>query len=455
MTVVAIIALLSGLTYIVLSKPGTWLLSPYPQNCLFYAIWFSRPLEVSAENARVEVVNILGFAVFSLVYLSLERHAYTKSIAAKLLALAHTSRRWIPKPLNSSLCNVAVAVLVILSGGFLLVNGYYYGSLEGSLVRFRSGMGDQPVPVVIRSLEGLLIAILLAFVMITHVDCLIHQRLMQFWRPAIVALCYLALTLPTGTGGYLIGLGLSLVTSVFVGRAVIGHRVRVSMRSIAILFVLSAIAFVQLHLRERTFTGIQDVIDVVIAESNTMGSDVIKSGSDYQAGMNVFVLKALDTYHDESEFLWFYTYYSIAVNWIPRLFWESKPVGMGRVIVTETPHSPVEAAYSTVSYSVALGLAGEGWINGGYVGIVMLAIFTGTLCAILASCFYQSLVSGSYFMLSLGLLCRIAATNFVRGDWLSAWASFMLPLLCLYGVAVIAKQIKRHLLSPANGGGQR
>jgi hypothetical protein len=443
MTIVSIVAFLFGLLYLVLSKRGMSSLSPYPQVCLSYMIWFARPLDSSVANTRVEVVNILGLVVFSVAYIWVERSRLTLRLANRMIAAAASARNGCPKPLRSSLSNLFCVLSASATGVVVLANAYYFGSLTGSLTRFRSGIGVEEVPSWIRSGEGFVISGVLVLTMVTYIDCLIHKRLVQLWRLVILGLCYLALTIPTGTGGYLINLGIGLVICEMISHAIVIRRVRASMRSVVLLVVCGALSLMLLFIREKEFSGLGDVIGFIGDESRTIAADIGQIGKEYQAGMNVWIFTALETYRDESEFLWGYTFYSIAVNWVPRTLWQEKPVGLGRLIVSENPHDPIQAAYSKVMFSVALGLAGEGWVNGGYVGIVGLGLLTGALCGLLGACFTRSLESGQYYPLALGLLARLAATNFVRGDWLSAWSAFVFPLICLFAVTVLLRYLKR------------
>ena len=99
--------------------------------------------------------------------------------------------------------------------------------------------------------------------------------------------------------------------------------------------------------------------------------------------------------------------------WIPRSVWPSKPVGSGYFVAEQT-----ELSFNNIS----MPFWGEGYINFGYLGVIIFAIALAIVIARIDSKFWNKVVTQQnlepikYYLL-LGLLIFI-----LRGDMLSSTA---------------------------------
>ena len=118
---------------------------------------------------------------------------------------------------------------------------------------------------------------------------------------------------------------------------------------------------------------------------------------------------------------------------IPRSFWEGKPIGSGRLLAEEN---------SLVWLNASANLYTEGYVNFGYFGVVLVALILGWVCAKLDVAFRyqfaqmtekQSAVYTPLFLILIG-----SVFLFLRGDLLTAITSFFtfsVPLLTVHHIA--------------------
>ena len=109
-----------------------------------------------------------------------------------------------------------------------------------------------------------------------------------------------------------------------------------------------------------------------------------------------------------------YQFLGVLLFWVPRSLWTSKPMGSG-FYVAETTHLSFN--------NISMPYFGEGYINWGYLGVVLFAIVLAYVLAKLDKKYWtythyqgKTINKIKYFML-LGLLIFI-----LRGDLLSSFA---------------------------------
>ena len=109
---------------------------------------------------------------------------------------------------------------------------------------------------------------------------------------------------------------------------------------------------------------------------------------------------------------------------IPRVVWESKPVGSGY-------HMAGELGYSFKN--ISMNYFGEGYINFGLFGVLLFVVFMAIICAYLdlkfrtISSFNDNEYNSSVYLFSLGYI-----TFLLRGDLLSSFAFLISALLSYF-----------------------
>jgi len=144
----------------------------------------------------------------------------------------------------------------------------------------------------------------------------------------------------------------------------------------------------------------------------------------------------LRTFGKREGFLLGHTFYAILVNPVARELSPNKPMGFGRILVLIRQRRYNSCGATAEGMSFAAGLAGEGYANGGYLGIVLLSVIAGCLCGKAAKCTAIALCTPSLPVLALGLVSYRVSAGFVRGDVLNSWAATVYPLLLVIFILV-------------------
>jgi len=136
----------------------------------------------------------------------------------------------------------------------------------------------------------------------------------------------------------------------------------------------------------------------------------------------------LDTFPNYESFLLGETYWALLVNWIPRVFWPTKPVGAGRVVAKLYLGQPPGG------FSVAPSIQGEAYMNFGPLGPLLVLLVFGWLAALFYH--YLALSRGKNGKPSLPAVLVYACSAswsllLVRGEFLSATVAYVFKILIL------------------------
>ena len=164
-----------------------------------------------------------------------------------------------------------------------------------------------------------------------------------------------------------------------------------------------------------------------------MGADALslslESASKYRSDLNYWVSYVISVFDSNEKYLTMHTPLTIVTHLIPRSIWPTKPLGLGAVITSGHLTNPQLALGVKTTWTVAVGLAGEGYANGGILGILGMSAAAGWLCGTASRLFTVAVSSTSLRCFTLGLIARSVAVGFVRGDVLSAWIAYVEPLV--------------------------
>jgi hypothetical protein len=130
-------------------------------------------------------------------------------------------------------------------------------------------------------------------------------------------------------------------------------------------------------------------------------------------------------YYEAGNFHYFTSFYAIAVNLIPRALWPEKPVGFGKQLAWLQGYSKENPT------SVAAGIAGEGYANGGWLGLILLSLLVGAFCGLCAGVAFWGFRNGNILDIFLSLLFFAPSISFIRGDMLTAWGTTVYPLIAV------------------------
>lgn len=129
-----------------------------------------------------------------------------------------------------------------------------------------------------------------------------------------------------------------------------------------------------------------------------------------------------------------YTATTILVNPIPRIIWHEKPVGFGRMLTAEYNGVNTEKMYDMtkeINSASAVGVCGEGWANGGMLGVIVYSILFGILAGFCTKISQIFFFHKGYFSIIIGFFFWRMGSSWVRGDLLSGFTQPFYPLLIL------------------------
>ena len=157
--------------------------------------------------------------------------------------------------------------------------------------------------------------------------------------------------------------------------------------------------------------------------------------------------RTLEFFPKHADYLWGYSFYGVVVNPIPRVFWEDKPIGVGKLasmLYDGTPHN-----------SIGLSLPGELYANFGIVGALMGMFFSGLLMGVIYRWYQRQ--RGDYGALVIYVLVLSYVVWEVRGDILDATMPFfyyVLPVAACLALVSTMNRIRFRNLALAAGTGR-
>jgi hypothetical protein len=156
--------------------------------------------------------------------------------------------------------------------------------------------------------------------------------------------------------------------------------------------------------------------------------------------------RTLEFFPKKADYLWGYSFYGVAVNPIPRVFWNDKPVGVGKL---------ASILYDGNSNSsIGLSLPGELYANFGFAGAIIGMFFSGLLAGVTYRWYQRQ--RGDHGALVIYVLVLSYLVFEVRGDILDATMPFfyyVLPIAVCLGLVSTMNRIRfRNLALEASTG---
>lgn len=297
----------------------------------------------------------------------------------------------------------------------LVVNSLIYGSFERALLRFYSMDLEDFSYATYRNYLSVLFQLMGALVFVFRFFDTIYYRKSRLLLICVVLLMLVAI--PRGSRGAVMWPGLMLVFADIFAKRFYNISIKSSLKQYAILGSGIVISFFFLTaIRSIQFGSFDDLVEVSKFFSI---KDAAEGYAEREGELMIHDTKVVfDRFGNDVEFLPItYTASSILISWIPRSFYPEKPVSFGLMIhalkensdIPKIATRPYELYYPG-SIDWASGLAGEGWANGSWAGVILYAAVMGLFAGICSKLFFLLIVSSNY-------LNVIFAMQFFNMSW--------------------------------------
>ena len=448
LTITGIVATLVGLILLCRYGLARSILHPFPHVCLQYVLFFGTFSTNEELKHSVDLACLLAFVTFSAALL------IGDSLVSNRVARASLANAWPASPLSAIIERMRtkhIAYLVCWIAFVLCIYTFVFslefGGLASSLVRFYRGQPNEysmnPWIRWAGRLLPFMLSSCLCCIAVLRVQYLAHKRCLTKRLSVLGVVFYLLLVIPIGSAGLVFACGMTILLA-NVAVSVKKHS-RVVFRPETFLMLLCAVALagVLQSIRSVRFDSPRDAYDHVLQSDVTLLQDSSANIVRSHSMLPDWVAICLQKFGTDKQFLWFYTPYTLAVSFIPRQFWPAKPAGFGKILATPTldPDQATELARKRVGASFAAGLAGEGYANGGYVGVIALSLVLGLSCGIACKYAVVGMLSGNMIHFIIGLYCRQIPPMFVRGDVLSAFGAAVYPLVFMLAVLWVYRHV--------------
>lgn len=194
------------------------------------------------------------------------------------------------------------------------------------------------------------------------------------------------------------------------------------------------------NVRSEKFYNFEDFFN----RAGQLNEIVVESEKSYDRENNIrfidHVLKVYPAWHD---YLYAHTFYSILTNFIPRKYWEEKPIGFGRITALQAigTLTPTPAAVNNTSASFSAGIAGEGYASGGMVGVVVFSVIFGAFSGFVSRCSVHLLRSNHIMPIITSFLFLKWSFSFVRGGMLDNFLGSFYIFIILFLVTVSIRKL--------------
>lgn len=403
------------------------ILDPFGWICLSYIRFFGFA-DISRPSALVaDFANLIGFVVFSMLYF-LTRLSFKNRILQKIAASVWPIRKDLDKVDGNdcilSLSRAEIICFMIVCACWAILDIYTnmaaYGSLDAAFVRFYVSRPLTEISIVTTRIINILFTAVVAAMIALRVNGLANKSRLCKWLFFAIFVIVEIVMFPKGTVGYVF---YPVFVMMFVDALLLRKRFLRSFpyKTYAIVFpIILGMGISLLVVRGGSFATSQDAIEAIDLGNWEKYEEV---GTEAHSIVFEYVEEVVSTYGENKDYLFFHTPFSILVNPVPRELWPEKPYGFGKILAMDV------GATEESAVSFAAGIAGEGFANGGWIGIVLLSGSVGALCGFFSKFAFVLFQSPSIAHIVLAFEAWLAAQYFVRGDMLSAWGQAVYPLV--------------------------
>lgn len=310
----------------------------------------------------------------------------------------------------------------------LCVNSIIYGSFEAALIRFYSSPVDDRLYVLMKRAFHFILLSFWPFVFVIRYFCNIYGKKSRLF---IISVWLLVLvSIPAGSRMVAIMPIVLLLMADIIASAV--HKVPLMNRLLNYTLMCSFSFFIFLFLTSVRLVKFEDVSDLAIQVESLSYENSSDTYADEKDLMVRDTKLCFDTFGKKVDFLpLFYTFNLFVYAPIPRALMPDKPVSFG-LIINAVKNGQLDFDLDRIVYpgniDWAAGIAGEGWANGGIVGLVFYSILLGIFSGVFSRLYYKMIVLNNYVAILFALLFFILSFCFVRGSIFTGTIGYLIVL---------------------------
>ena len=321
----------------------------------------------------------------------------------------------------------------------LSVNTLIFGSVENALIRFYSNVIQDTEYVSLRNYLSILYKLMVSLVFVYRYFLNIKHKTSSLFIIGVLLLVFV--TIPGGSRGRVLSPIVSIILADIFSKRFRNVSLKRHYIQYLYLGLIAGISFLVLtsirSIKFKSFDDVRRVVEMV---------DISSSADEFVDREGELIITdaklCFDKFGNQVDFLpVYYTAISIVVSFVPRSFWEDKPVSFGFIInaLKEGKNNTIRNPHKTYypgAIDWAAGVAGEGWANGGLVGLIVYSILFGFVSGKCARMYYSLMRYDNNYLAIILALCLYQMTFcFIRGSLQSTFTpslySFILLLIII------------------------
>lgn len=340
--------------------------------------------------------------------------------------------------------NIYLILTVLYCVFDLWINTKLYGSIENALIRFYGKPMDEDFPTFYKTMQGFIYKALIVFIFVFRFYFNKYNVKYVAFYIAITLLVLIAI--PRGSRGAVVfPLALLVAADLFSLTLLKGLTIWRRLKEYLIISGLSVVLILSLTVIRNV--NYDDISDLYEAVSSLEMEEAADSYSKIEGDLLLHdVQQCYMEYGHRVPFLSpFYTLETLLVAPIPRVLMPEKKVSFGYVL-NEVKNGGTSLDPKVLYYPTAVGwaagIAGEGWANGGLIGLIFYSILFGIYAGICSKMYYVLIISNTPSSILFALLFYQMSFSFIRGDLLSGFVQGVYPLLIITFLLLFVSKMK-------------
>lgn len=408
--------------------------------CLTFFCFFGKYkyTNFSFEN---NILLLLSFTIFFIVYYLNKRVKYN-SFDISLLNLPNGIKLYPEFFIKKSSLRLLLLITIFYVILDISINSIMYGSIQRALLRFYSIDLVDDSYTIYKNLLALFYKLSLGILFLFRYYGDIYGKKSKYILISVLLLVLIAV--PRGSRGAVMSPFITLIIAdIFANRF---HNIpyRQYIMQYSIFTIIGISIFLTLTvIRSTKFNSFDDLIETVHNVSVQQGAEKF---SEREGELMIADTKlCFETFGNQAEFLSpFYTLYSISISFVPRSLYPSKPVSFGLFInaVKQRNFAGMKDPASLNfpgAIDWAAGIAGEGWANGGFIGLILYSIIFGIIAGKCTKYYYSFMAKNNGIDTILGLQFFNASSCFIRGSLQSTFTPVFYTIVLLIFIIKIYK----------------
>lgn len=409
---------------------------------LFYWIFWGK-IENIPYNLSADILLAVSFLLFWFSMILFSKLKYSK-ITNALTNISSRLEKGEFTPLSHTLQIKLVLVVFLYCISDIAINSYIYGGVTNAMTRFYYRLPEQDVPQYYTSLLSVFSSICSFILFTIRLSNIYFKQKKALFYIGLLALLFV--TFPTGSRGAVLK---TLLLPFFADIVVIcflkgNWKSLLNGVNFVVVGVFLFAAFFLTKNRNKDFDSLQDVSENLVSFNINEG---VQSYQDKEKDLMMWeYYNAYDQYGNTIPFYPItYTLTAICLNPIPRNIYPNKPLGIGRILAfsRDGVYIPDNKFLLMNRSSFAVGICGEGWINGGLPGVIFYSLLLGMFAGFCVK-MYRVLLSYSYLNLMFALLFMKCSFSYIRGDILSGVTQGVYPIIATFFLLLLITKLNRN-----------